>query len=147
LTVGAFEQNFRTISAAVRRAGESRADLVVLPELAATGYPPRDLLNHPRFVDLNLDLLGRVAGLSSSRLAILIGFVDRNLSSEGKRLFNAAALCHDGRVAGRRYKSLLPTYDVFDEDRYFEPGRDVAPLELSGARLGVSICEDVWNDR
>jgi len=146
-TVGAFTDNFEKIAEAVRRAQDAKADLVAFSELAATGYPPRDLLNHPRFIDANLELVDRVAALSTARLAILIGFVDRNPSSEGKRLFNAAALCHSGRIADRRYKSLLPTYDVFDEDRYFEPGRHVAPLELRGVRLGVSICEDVWNDR
>ena len=103
---------------------------------------------HPRFVDANLDLLERVATLSTGRLAILIGFVDRNPSSQGKPLLNAVALCRSGRVVERRYKSLLPTYDVFDEDRYFEPARAVSPMAaLDGARLGVTICEDVWNDR
>ena len=145
-TVGAFESNFARIQQAVAQADTSGAELVVFSELAATGYPPRDLLNHPRFVDLNLDLLDRVARLSTGRLAVLLGFVDRNPAPEGKRLFNAAALCWSGRVTGRQYKSLLPTYDVFDEDRYFEPARTVAPLELKGRRLGVTICEDVWND-
>src|SRR5262249_45092448 len=125
LTVGAFEGNFRKIADAVTRSREVNADLVVFSELATTGYPPRDLLNHPRFIDLNLELLDRVAKLSTERLGILIGFVDRNPSPDGKRLFNAAALCRNGRVADRRYKALLPTYDVFDEDRYFEPGRQV----------------------
>jgi NAD+ synthase (glutamine-hydrolysing) len=146
-TVGAFDANFEKIREAVARADAAGADLVVFSEMAATGYPPRDLLNHARFVDLNLELVDRVAALSTGRLAILIGFVDRNPSSVGKRLFNAVALCHSGRVVDRRYKLLLPTYDVFDEDRYFEPAERVAPLELHGRRLGVTICEDVWNDR
>jgi NAD+ synthase (glutamine-hydrolysing) len=146
-TVGAFDANFSKIQGAIGQAERAGADLVVFSELAATGYFPRDLLNHPRFIDLNLELLHRVAKLSTGQLGILIGFVDRNTASEGKRLFNAAALCWSGRVAGRRYKSLLPTYDVFDEDRYFEPGHVVSPLELGGRHLGVTICEDVWNDR
>jgi NAD+ synthetase len=144
-TVGAFDANFLKIRDAVERAGREAADLVVFSELATTGYPPRDLLNHPRFVDRNLELLDRVAALSTGRLAILTGFVDRNPALEGKRLFNAAALCRSGRVVARQYKSLLPTYDVFDEDRYFEPARAVAPMELGGRKLGVTICEDVWN--
>jgi len=146
-TVGAFDANFAKIRDAVGRAAAEGAGLVVFSEMAATGYPPRDLLNHDRFVDLNLELVDRVAALSTGRLAILIGFVDRNRSPTGKRLFNAVALCHSGRVAGRQYKSLLPTYDVFDEDRYFEPASAVSPFELCGQRLGVTICEDVWNDR
>jgi NAD+ synthetase len=146
-TVGAFEANFEKMRAAVVQAELAQADLVVFSEMAATGYPPRDLLNHPRFIDRNLELVDRVAALSSGTLGILIGFVDRNPQPVGKRLFNAVALCHSGRVVGRQYKTLLPTYDVFDEDRYFEPARVVAPLSLGRVRLGVSICEDVWNDR
>jgi NAD+ synthase (glutamine-hydrolysing) len=146
LTVGAFEANFRRIAAAVGRAREAAADLVVFTELATTGYPPRDLLTHPRFIDLNLALLDRVAALSTAQLAILIGYVERNPSPDGKSLYNAVALCHRGRVVERRFKSLLPTYDVFDEDRYFEPARDVRPMHVHGWRLGASVCEDVWND-
>jgi len=145
-TVGAFEANFSKMRDSVAQAEQASADLVVFSELATTGYPPRDLLHHPRFIDLNLDVLERVAKLSTGRLSILIGFVDRNPATEGKRLFNAVALCQSGRIVGRRYKSLLPTYDVFDEDRYFEPAHNVEPLMLDGRRLGVTICEDVWND-
>jgi NAD+ synthetase len=146
-TVGAFDANFGRMARAVRRAADAHADLVVFSELAATGYPPRDLLTHARFIDGNLEIVERVARLSTGNLAILIGFVDRNTSSQGKALYNAAAFCHSGRVAARRYKSLLPTYDVFDEDRYFEPAREVAPVDFAGVRLGITICEDVWNDR
>jgi NAD+ synthetase len=146
-TVGAFDQNFAKIAAAIARANAEEADLVVFSEMATTGYPPRDLLNHARFIDLNLELLDRVAALATDRLGILIGYVDRNPAGEGKSLFNAAALCFQGRIVGRHYKSLLPTYDVFDEDRYFEPGGEAVPLQFAGVPLGVSICEDVWNDR
>jgi len=146
-TVGAFEQNFAKIATAVARADAAGAGLVVFSEMATTGYPPRDLLNHDRFIELNLAVLDRVAALSTDRLGILIGFVDRNRTTEGKALYNAAALCHHGCIAARCHKSLLPTYDVFDEDRYFEPGRTVAPFEFRGIRLGVTICEDVWNDK
>jgi NAD+ synthetase len=142
-TVGAFDANFLKMRDAVARAEQAGADLVVFSEMATTGYPPRDLLNHPRFIDLNLELLDRIAALSTGRLAILVGFVDRNPSAAGKRLFNAVALCHSGRVVGRRYKSLLPTYDVFDEDRYFEPAPSVSPIELGTCCVGVTICEDV----
>jgi NAD+ synthase (glutamine-hydrolysing) len=146
-TVGAFESNYAKMAAAVMRAREARADLVVFSELAATGYPPRDLVTHDHFVDENLRLVDRLAALSTTETGVLLGFVDRNPVPDGKRLFNAAALCHDGRLVERRYKSLLPTYDVFDEDRYFEPAHDVSPMAFKGLRLGVSICEDVWNDR
>src|SRR4249920_3280175 len=104
LTVGAFDANFERIRQAVAQAEADESDLVVFSELATTGYPPRDLVTHPRFVDANLDLLERVAKLSTARLGILIGFVDRNDSKEGKPLFNAVAYCRHGRVAERRYK-------------------------------------------
>jgi NAD+ synthase (glutamine-hydrolysing) len=147
LTVGAFDRNFARMREVVAQARAGGADLVVFPELAATGYPPRDLLNHRGFIDRNLAQVDRVAALATGPLAVLLGFVDRNPSSEGKALYNAAAFCADGRVVARRQKTLLPTYDVFDEDRYFEPAHEVAPIDWRGARLGVTICEDVWNDR
>jgi len=146
-TVGAFDENFHKMSEASARARAEGADLVVFSELATTGYPPRDLLNHAGFIDKNLAQLDRVAGLATGGLGILVGFVDRNPAQAGKPLFNSVALCRDGRVAERRQKSLLPTYDVFDEDRYFEPASDVSPMEFRGARLGVTICEDLWNDK
>ena len=145
-TVGAFDGNFTKIAAAVARAAEAGADLVVFSELATTGYPPRDLLTQPHFIDRNLAQLERIAALSTATLGIVVGFVDRNASDAGKPLHNAVALCADGRVVDRRYKLLLPTYDVFDEDRYFEPGTTVAPMVFRQWRLGVSICEDIWND-
>jgi NAD+ synthase (glutamine-hydrolysing) len=101
-TIAAFDHNFARIAAAVARATTAQADLVVFTELATTGYPPRDLLNHARFIDFNLALLDRVAALSTDRLGILIGFVDRNPTAEGKALYNAAALCHRGRIVGVR---------------------------------------------
>lgn len=146
-TVGAFDANLAKIRAAAARARDAGVDLLVLSELAATGYPPRDLLTHAAFVDAGLAQVERIAALSDERLAILTGFVARNRSASGKALYNAVALCRGGRVVDERQKSLLPSYDVFDEDRYFEPAREVSPMELDGVRLGVTICEDVWNDR
>src|SRR5579871_5421771 len=146
-TVGAFDANFEKMREAVQQAEREGADLVAFSELAATGYPPRDLLARERFVDANLALVERVARLSTGRLAIVVGFVDRNPSPVGRRLLNAAAFCASGRIVARRAKSLLPTYDVFDEDRYFEPGGPAEPIDFRGVRLGLTICEDVWNDR
>jgi len=144
-TIGAFRRNFNKMQGAVDQARLAGADLVVFSELAATGYPPRDLVWRARFVDENLELVERLARLSDDRLGIVVGFVDRN-PGPGKELYNAAALCHQGRVTARYHKCLLPSYDVFDEDRYFEPAREVAPLAFRGVKLGVHICEDVWND-
>ncbi len=145
-TVGAFDANFARIVSAAAQARAAGADLLVLTELATTGYPARDLLNHRGFVDANLALRDRVARLSDDRLGILVGTADPNPAGDGKRLFNTATLCHAGRIVARHHKTLLPTYDVFDEDRYFEPGTTVAPMTLKGVRLGVTVCEEIWND-
>jgi NAD+ synthase (glutamine-hydrolysing) len=146
LTIGAFDANFEAIRRAVVEAREQSAELVVFSELATIGYPPGDLLERPDVVSRNLRQLDRIASLTDDRLGILIGFVDRNPSGIGKLLHNAAALCVGGRVVDRYHKCLLPTYDVFDEARYFEPGGDARVLHLHGVRLGVSVCEDVWAD-
>jgi len=146
LTVGAFEANFLKIADAARRGREAGADLLVLSELATTGYPPRDLLNHSGFIDANLAQRDRIAALSDHALGILVGCVERNPAGGGKPLFNTAVLCHEGRIVARHAKTLLPTYDVFDEDRYFEPGTSTIPMTFKGVRLGVTVCEEVWND-
>ncbi len=145
-TIGAFEANLEAMTVVVERARQQNADLVIFTELATVGYPPGDLLERRDFVDRNLAQLGRIARLSDDRLGILVGFVDRNESGAGKALYNAVALCHHGDVVDRYRKCLLPTYDVFDEARYFEAGVDVRPMEFRGVRIGVSVCEDVWAD-
>jgi NAD+ synthetase len=145
-TIGAFEANLEAMTVAVERARRESSDLVVFTELATIGYPPGDLLERRDFVDRNLVQLERVARLSDDDLGLLVGCVDRNDSGTGKSLYNAVALCHKGRIVDRYRKCLLPTYDVFAETRYFEPGADVRPLEFNGIRIGVSICEDVWAD-
>ena len=147
LTVGDFDGNFAKMRTAIEAAAAAGSDLVVFTELATTGYPPRDLLTQAGFVDRNLDQLARVAALSTASLGILVGFVDRNPTPGEKPLRNAVALCVGGRVVERRAKSLLPTYDVFDEGRYFEPATSTSPMVFKGQRLGVTICEDVWNPR
>ena len=145
-TTGAFDANFEAMRRAVVEARDRSADLVVFSELATTGYPPGDLLERPEFVDRGRRQLERVAALSDDGPGILIGCVDRNQSGSGKPLRNSAALCVGGRVVDRYHKCLLPTYDVFDEARYFEPGSEVRVLHFHGVRLGVSVCEDVWAD-
>jgi len=145
-TIGAFEANLAAMADAVARARDARADLVIFSELATVGYPPGDLLERQDFIDRNLDQLERVAQLTDENLGILVGFVDRNASGTGKALHNAVALCHEGKVVDRYHKCLLPTYDVFDEARYFKSGSDVRPIDFRGVRIGVSVCEDVWAD-
>jgi NAD+ synthetase len=145
-TIGAFEANLEAMTVAVERARHEAADLVIFTELATTGYPPGDLLERLDFVDRNLAQLELIAHLSDDHLGILVGFVDRNETGSGKGLHNAVALCHRGQVVERYLKCLLPTYDVFDEARYFESGADARPLKFKGVRIGVSVCEDVWAD-
>jgi NAD+ synthase (glutamine-hydrolysing) len=146
-TIGAFEQTYRQIRAAVDRARGAGAQMAVFTELATTGYPPRDLLNHDTFIRANLELLDRIAALTDERFGLIVGCVTPNTAGAGKPLFNTAALCQRGTIVARHHKTLLPTYDVFDEDRYFEPGLTVEPFDFMGRRLGLTVCEEVWNDR
>jgi len=142
-TVGDLAGNMRLIADAVARGRRAGAHLVVLPELAVTGYPPRDLLEKPHFIKRNRQCIDDLAGRTEG-VAVLVGFVDENTAGRGRRLFNAAALLAEKRVAHVVHKSLLPTYDVFDEARYFEPARETAPAEVAGVSVGITICEDVW---
>ncbi|GAX60852.1 NAD synthase [Candidatus Scalindua japonica] len=119
------------------------ADLVIFPEMSVVGYPPKDLLELSEFVDSNLKALDEIKN-SVTGISAIVGFVDRNMAERGKALYNAAAHIRNGKIVSRHYKSLLPTYDVFDEDRYFEPTHDVSISMISGRKFGISICEDVW---
>ncbi len=146
LTIGAFDAIFHKIEGAVEKARASSASLLCLTELVTCGYPPRDLLLRRCFVQANLELLERVAALSGDDFAILLGYAEPRVPGPGKDLYNSAALCLGGKATQNTRKSLLPTYDVFDESRYFEPGLDPEPMVLFGRKLGVTICEDIWNE-
>jgi NAD+ synthase (glutamine-hydrolysing) len=146
-TVGDLEGNFRIIEKAVARAGLDSSDLVVFPELTTIGYPPQDLLERPWFVEQTQRYLEKVVALSEryDGLGILIG--TPTFSAEaGKSLHNSAVLIYRGAVLAERHKSLLPSYDVFDETRYFEPAVHNLPVNFKDQRLGINICEDAWND-
>jgi len=143
-TVGDLRGNCELIIGAYQRLAAAGAELVLTPELSLTGYPPQDLVFKSRFVPENLALLEKLhAQVGES--ALLVGFVDRN-GGRGKPFHNAAALLERGKPIRKMYKSLLPTYDVFDEDRYFEPATHVQPFEVQGKKIGVTICEDIWTD-
>ncbi|MCF6154648.1 MAG: NAD+ synthase [Candidatus Brocadia sp.] len=144
-TVGDFQKNAEKICSYIERARSKSADLIVFPELAVTGYPPKDFLDIPAFIDENLKTLdtiaSRVYGISA-----IVGFVDRNKRRHGKFVHNAAAFIQDHKIVSVHHKSLLPTYDVFDECRYFEPAHTISPVKFMDSILGISICEDIWND-
>lgn len=120
-------------------------DLVVFPELSVMGYPPKDLLDKPAFVKAVQEYTDKWAALSDDKIGILFGSVYKLTDNEVKPLQNAAFLAYDGKVQARQAKKLLPTYDVFDEDRYFTPASSINCMTYKGVKLGVSICEDTWN--
>jgi NAD+ synthetase len=143
-TVGDIAGNLDKILTYIGRAKELGAQLVVFPELCLTGYPPRDLLERPSFIDANINALNELTPKVKD-ISAFVGYVERNPVSEGKSLYNAGALLENGELAHVTYKSLLPTYDVFDEARYFEPGNPTT-TKIGGQKVALTICEDIWTD-
>ncbi len=144
-TIGDFDGNLKRILDFADRAKGLQADLCVFPEMCLIGYPAHDLLERPTFIDRNLALLKELAGQVHS-IGVIVGYVDRIQRRIGKDLRNCAALIDDGKIVSTHTKMLLPTYDIFDERRYFEPASEVHTVEFKGTKLGISICEDIWND-
>lgn len=144
-TVNDFDGNLARIEAAARQAVADGAELCIAPELALCGYPPHDLMLQSRFVARNEAARDRLVQLSAAlRCGLLFGLVLASDKPRGKPLSNAAVLCDSGRVLAVKRKALLPTYDVFDERRYFEPDFTPCVAEFRGRKLGLLICEDVW---
>src|ERR671918_2973474 len=139
-TVEEIAGNRRLVEDAIGRAHEAGAQVVAVPELALTGYPPEDLVMKGSFVEANIDALHAIASTTSEVLAV-VGFVDRGKDT----LYNAAAICGHGEVLGVYRKHLLPNYGVFDERRYFEPGRGHILIDSPEAVIGVCVCEDAWS--
>lgn len=148
-TVGDIEGNIRRILEEIREGGRAGADLIALPELTLTGYPPRDLLQRTSFIRRNMEAVERVAAASGDAY-LAFGYVDSSYLDGTGRLRNAMALCRRGRVIRRYFKRLLPTYDVLDEARHLHPGDEAAVEILSTRgrdwRLGLTLCEDLWHD-
>jgi NAD+ synthetase len=142
-TVGDLRGNAGKILDAYRRAVDAGAALVVASEMAITGYPPRDLLAKHRFVEDNLHALEELTA-QIGQVPLVVGYVELNPHRPGREYFNAAAVIRGGKIVERRFKTLLPTYDVFDEDRYFQSAESNTPVSVGDLHLGVTICEDIW---
>ncbi len=141
--VGDLAGNSRRIIDAYRPLVAQGAELVLFPELAVCGYPPRDLLFKKRFISDVDRAMREIAGQIGS-VPALIGYTEPNTTGQGRAAFNSAAFCHDGKILVSARKCLLPTYDVFDDDRYFEPAVEPTVVVFRGQRLGITICEDIW---
>src|SRR5665213_744544 len=144
-TIGSFATNREKLLAAYAEAVSRGAEFVLAPELFLCGYPPRDLLQREDFVEANLTALQETANQIGA-VPLCVGYVEKNLERPGRALTNSAAVLQNGKVVWRTAKGLLPTYDVFDEDRYFEPAKINEPFVFNGTKLGITICEDIWND-
>jgi NAD+ synthase (glutamine-hydrolysing) len=142
--IGNFEANVAKIIDGIDRARAAGAELVVFSELCICGYPPRDFLDFADFIRESYAALDRVKA-HAPEIGVLVGAPARNPLKEGKELFNAAFLLHEGEIKAEIHKTLLPTYDVFDENRYFEPAFSWRCIDFKGKKLAVTICEDIWN--
>ena len=147
-TVGDLSGNTRIILDYARQAHDADADVVVFPELAITGYPPRDLLEKQSFLDRTEEHLQQLASETAAlNPTIICGTVTTTATPAGNTLYNSAAVIRAGIVETRQNKMLLPTYDVFDETRYFRPAEKQCPIEISGIKTALTVCEDAWNDK
>ena len=142
-TVGDIQGNTERIISAYQQLCQEKAELVVLPEMIITGYPPRDLLFKQQFVPDNEAALLEIAA-QTENIPLLLGFVEANTSKTGRSFFNSAAWCLGGKVHKVFRKTLLPSYDVFDEDRYFQPAEGPDHIQFKGKKIGITICEDIW---
>jgi NAD+ synthase (glutamine-hydrolysing) len=142
--IGNFESNTKKIFAAIEQAKDSNADIVVFPELAVSGYPPRDFLEFEDFIARCDAVLNKIAK-ECKDIAVIIGAPSKNPVIEGKELFNSAVFIAEGEIKQRIHKSLLPTYDVFDEYRYFESGKEFNIIDYKNCKIALTICEDLWD--
>jgi NAD+ synthase (glutamine-hydrolysing) len=142
--IGNFDANIEKIISSTEEAKAKGADLIVFSELSVCGYPPLDLLEQKDFIGKCEDAISRISGHSHG-IGIIIGTPVRNKSERGKMLLNAALFLHNGKVEDSFYKTLLPTYDIFDEYRYFEPNHEFHLLHFNGYSIAITICEDLWD--
>ncbi|HLY71535.1 MAG TPA: nitrilase-related carbon-nitrogen hydrolase, partial [Puia sp.] len=142
--VGNFEKNTQKIIDAIQRAKKQKADLIIFSELCICGYPPRDFLEFEDFIAACYEAIDAIKAHTDS-IGVIVGSPRRNPEKEGKDLFNAAWLLFEKEVKGFAHKTCLPTYDVFDEYRYFEPGYQWNTIDFKGKKIALTICEDIWN--
>lgn len=142
--IGNFEANTAKIIDAIRHAKSSGGDIIVFSELAVCGYPPRDFLEFNDFIEQSIKAIDHIKK-EADTIGVIVGAPCRNPKIEGKDLFNSAYLLYEKEIKGTVHKTLLPTYDIFDEYRYFEPAYEWNVLEFKGYRLAVTVCEDIWN--
>ena len=140
-TVGDLSGNKRKICSYIKKARKYKADYAVFPELAVTGYPPEDLLLKPQFISDNIDAMNTLIA-ETKGITVVVGFVDRNHG-----LYNAAAVISGKKLIDVYHKRHLPNYGVFDEYRYFRPGKRFPVYDLGGVKTGVNVCEDIWQAR
>ncbi len=147
-TVGDIYGNLEKISNTLNKVKDDSPDLVVFPELFLVGYPPRDLLESTHFINQTQEAVGKLMEISTKfpNTGVLIGTPRPTVTKKGKGLHNSVLLIYQGQLLLEQHKSLLPTYDVFDEARYFDPSPIVQTVSFKGETLGISICEDMWND-
>src|SRR5437764_3955198 len=142
--IGNFEDNTRKIIEGIKKGKEAGADLIMFSELCVCGYPPRDFLEFKDFIDQCYASLDKIK-IHADTVGVLVGCPAINPQVDGKDLFNAVFLLHEKEIKAEIHKTLLPTYDVFDENRYFEPAYSWKCIDFKGKKLAVTICEDIWN--
>ena len=144
--IGNFESNYDKMRDATIKASKAQADIVCFSELATCGYPPRDFLNFDDFISESELCVEKLKALTKELdIAIVVGSPVRNPVPEGKDLYNAAIFLADGKMVHTQHKALLPTYDIFDEYRYFEPASKFHVMEYKGKKIALTVCEDIWN--
>ena len=143
--IGDIEGNKKKILDGYKYGIEQEVDLVILPELAITGYSPQDLIEKKEFRNIVKAAACEIASHTNS-IGLIFGTITEEFDNVGTGLYNSAVLCFDGKIQFTQNKTLLPNYDVFDEVRYFESAKEVYTYDFKGEKLGISICEDIWND-
>ncbi|HSH51265.1 MAG TPA: nitrilase-related carbon-nitrogen hydrolase, partial [Bacteroidales bacterium] len=144
--IGNFKENIAAIIEKIEEAKKEKVDLIIFSEMTVCGYPPQDLLEHRSFIEKCEDAVSEISGYCKN-IAAIIGAPTINYHQRGKKLYNSAIFIADGEIQFIQNKTLLPTYDIFDEYRYFEPNDKFNVVEYKGKKIALTICEDLWDDQ